>query len=184
MNRTVSQVRLGPPLEETINAWIPLLGYNVKYKEMYEINPSNMHVRRADTLRRVRTTNTGRIMLLGKWVHIANVVRDHRALRLVCDNDDDDDEDDYDFNCDDEDEQVEIELLDEDEDDNDDNDEDDNDEDDNDDSEDECVRSPVLRNRKTFGFGVMCNMCIVSIVAMYVWYYKSSESIEPIRYWA
>lgn len=121
MNRTASQVRLGPPLEETMNMWVPLLGYNVRYRENYDINPSSLHVRRSDTGRRVRTTNTGRLMLHGKWVHIADVVRDHRALRLVrnagdeCDDDDDYDEEDYDFKNDseedsEEEDEVEVEV--------------------------------------------------------------------------
>jgi hypothetical protein len=70
-----------PPIEETMDAWIPLLGSNVYYKDLYEINSSSLRIRRLKKGQRVRSTSTGLVCLMGQWLHIANVVRDHRALR-------------------------------------------------------------------------------------------------------
>lgn len=77
-----------------MDAWIPLLGYNVYYRDLYELNPSSLRLRRRDNGRFLRTTCTGRLQLMGTWVHIADVVRDHRAFRSMmnvtnCDGDDD-----------------------------------------------------------------------------------------------
>jgi hypothetical protein len=56
------------------NRWIPLHGF----ADAYEIDMSILRIRSATTLKPVRTTCTGRILLSGKWLHIANVIFDHR----------------------------------------------------------------------------------------------------------
>lgn len=170
--------------------WVPLLGYNVRYRENYDINPSNLHVRRSDTGRRVRTTNTGRLMLHGKWVHIADVVRDHRALRLVRNADDDegddDDEEDYDFKGDSEEddeeeqqqqqeEEEEVQIV---------NDEDEDEDEEEEEEEDEAqprtvAPSPAaIPNARgvVIWLSTVWNICVLMALIAYIWSRESSHA--------
>ena len=61
------------------NRWIPLHGF----ADAYEIDMSILRIRNASTLKPVRTTCTGRIILSGKWLHIANVIFDHRMAMIT-----------------------------------------------------------------------------------------------------
>jgi hypothetical protein len=183
-----------------MNMWVPLMGYNVRYRENYDINPSNLHVRRSDTGRRVRTTNTGRLMLHGKWVHIADVVRDHRALRLVRNADDecDDDEEDYDFKGDseaddqeEEEEEEEVQIVEE---------SPRCDEDEEDDEEEELeaaapAAAPVVIHSNARGFVIwlstVWNICVLMALIAYIWSRESSAASSAtapppngVYYWA
>jgi hypothetical protein len=56
------------------DAWTSLHGYN----KIYEINMATFRVRKSCAKNMLRVSSTGRIFISGKWVHIADVVSDHR----------------------------------------------------------------------------------------------------------
>ena len=78
MEPTMSSITDNDIVERARESWVPLQGHNIYYSQIYEINTMSLRVRRRDNMRCIRTTTTGRIQLMGHWVHIADVVRDHR----------------------------------------------------------------------------------------------------------
>jgi hypothetical protein len=69
-------------MDNSKDVWVPLLGYNDFYKELYEINAGSLRIRRRDNRRSLRVTCTGRVQMMGIWVHVADVIHDHRTFRF------------------------------------------------------------------------------------------------------
>lgn len=63
----------------TVAQWLPLVGY----EKEYEINDQSWNIRHIFTKRIVKISSNGRMQLAGKWVHMANVVFDHRQLQRI-----------------------------------------------------------------------------------------------------
>lgn len=75
-------ITMSPDDSSDAGVWIPLLGNNELYKDVYEYNPSSIRLRRRDNRRTLRVSCTGRVQMLGSWVHVADVIGDHRILKM------------------------------------------------------------------------------------------------------
>jgi len=60
--------------EDIKEVWTPLMGYS----ETHAINLDTLRVRKIQGGRMLRVTSTGLVCLSGKWVHVADVVCNHR----------------------------------------------------------------------------------------------------------